>query len=892
LSPTHDVCIQHGFMYQTSSFAWRGTPGAADAVTSTQTVQTSSTVDTVDDFERVTSVRDDGDLLRGDDDLCTQTVYATPMGTNERVLNAPVSKTATNCGTSPITLTQERWEYDTSTAGVKLLTGRVASGFVTAYIVSRRDAVTGIPIPDALGSSDIRVFDAKYDSSGNPSEVTRTRDDGASQKVTTTYDAFGLVAVSTATDATNVNGTKPPAMTVSSTIDVTTLNVLTTTDANGAQRGSTYDGFDRVLLSKVKPVGGAEGVLSSNTYNGFAVGQTGGRNIVQKVFADPVPVTNVGTAPGRVGTVYLDSLGRTQRTEVALGADYANKKLIVGQRVYDALGRVRFEADAFPSTDDFSNAYGTTQHFNADGTPTCTVRGYGIRPRLDATDETIEHYESCVSRVFVANREVIRTRDASSLLTGSPQSNVMQLSHYSAIGRLLERVTSQPNLSQPFADAMEFGYDVLGHLTQMKRFQDPLDRYRLPPSSSDPGSPVTTKWRYDSLGQVTKLEVPGSAAQNRSYSNWRELTLVQWNDPTITTPGGNDRRTVMTYDALGRLTHSEDRTKGVVDAETVNDYLYDQGVNIVTPPVTATNVLGRMAKATSPISTVTYSYDGLGRINTQTYIDTAVSPNKVYVEKRDFFGDGKQKTLHLLLPDNAFKDEKIDYVYDSAGRGRTVKYNDGSNRDRFTASGTADIDVFGRIRQARFGAANYTANYAEVGRRMLTSVKVASPAPMSTSREIAFPSVAGLPAFDAVGREQVRRESKDGVALPFAATSSYDAIGRIQTASLPFTSTSPTLPYQSLYEYDPLGNMVRQRVLDPTQPAPTNTVALTYDSIDRDRVCSIGYGSTTPPLKCPRATVACVHLLTLPTARPRASSTAAPTPLSSTTLSEPCSNSR
>jgi YD repeat-containing protein len=75
--------------------------------------------------------------------------------------------------------------------------------------------------------------------------------------------------------------------------------------------------------------------------------------------------------------------------------------------------------------------------------------------------------------------------------------------------------------------------------------------------------------------------------------------------------------------------HREDQTKQVVDAATVNDFVYDQAVNSTTPPVTATNVRGRLAKATSPTSSVSFSYDAFGRINAQVFTDRMVTSNNV-----------------------------------------------------------------------------------------------------------------------------------------------------------------------------------------------------------------------------------------------------------------------
>ena len=180
---------------------------------------------------------------------------------------------------------------------------------------------------------------------------------------------------------------------------------------------------------------------------------------------------------------------------------------------------------------------------------------------------------------------------------------------------LLYRSTYKPNPNLVPLERATFRYDALGNLAGMARHQDPLST-----------ATVTTSWHYDSLGQVLQLEEPDSAPQFRSYDNWGELTQVQWLD-TTTTPA-TERRTITQYDALGRVIHSEDRTNNVVDAATVNDFLYDKPVNVTTPPVLATHVLGRLAKATLPTGAVSFSYDGLGRVNAQTFTDTTTAAGR------------------------------------------------------------------------------------------------------------------------------------------------------------------------------------------------------------------------------------------------------------------------
>jgi len=816
-----DLCEAHAFAYESSVQNKRvdaiSTASDASAITRTE-------VRSIDDFGRISSVAQLNDFNRSDDDLCVNTIYAAPTGSNERVLNAPASRTITDC-TMPTAkvLSKDSWTYD------KLAAGKVSNGFVTGHDVERHDESGAL-----LGT--VHTFDATYNSAGNLNTVTTTREDTATQTVTLIYDAFQLVLTSQKIDAKNADGTALPALTTAITSDQVTLNPTVVQDPNGTWRRATYDGFGRTLISFVTPPGGNNGALSSTTYNGFAVGQTGGRNIFRKVFTDPVALQAVSSTVGRQSTVFLDELGRAFKTEVNLGADYTNKKLTVGQRTYDGFGRVLFEADPFRSTDSFASAYGTTRYFNGDGSPNCFVRGAGLQTLTSVTNEASEIYPTCFSHGFLNNEEYVFAQLPDSLLRGSPQEGVGKESDYTASGRLIRRETwgwdASTNPVQ--IEKATFGYDALGHLTNMTRYQD----------AAAGANPVSSSSHYDSLGWLLEFDEPPSAPQFRSYDSWGELTQTQWCDNGSIAPcPTSDRRSILKYDALGRVIHSEDQTMNVVDAATVNDYTYDKPVTISTPQttLTTTNVLGRLVQATSPTSAIALSYDTLGRINAKAFTDTTVTPATVYLEKHDIHGDGSEQTLHLQLPDTLFKDEKIDYAYDSAGRVRSVKYNDGTNQDLFTTAGSTGIDVFGRIRQAQYGLATYTADYADSGRRLLNSVRVAAGI---HSREIDFQGTGtSARAFDPVGRERSRRELTDGDTLAATHVSSYDELGELTSA----TRSNPTATLSSAqFTYDALGNL---KTADLGANGPGNAT-LSYQSVDRDRICSISYTSAPPAASC------------------------------------------
>ncbi len=173
-----------------------------------------------------------------------------------------------------------------------------------------------------------------------------------------------------------------------------------------------------------------------------------------------------------------------------------------------------------------------------------------------------------------------------------------------AIGRIIEHSKKSRALGLVLERAA-LSYDALGHLTSMTRYQNPELQ----------SGAVTTRWHYDSLGWMNKLEEPGVAPQARTFDSWGESIQAQWCDDLSVAPcPTQDRRSITRYDVLGRVTHREDRLNNTTIPETVNDYTYDVGVNNTTPLVTATNVIGRLAKATSPTSAASFSYDPFGRV--------------------------------------------------------------------------------------------------------------------------------------------------------------------------------------------------------------------------------------------------------------------------------------
>ena len=301
-------------------------------------------------------------------------------------------------------------------------------------------------------------------------------------------------------------------------------------------------------------------------------------------------------------TVFLDELGRTRRSELALGSDYANDVLVLGLRAYDDAGRVVFEADPYPKSQNPAPAYGTSYYFKNTGDLDCVIRGRGRQALTIVTDVATETFPTCFQRSFANHLETLDVHDPASLQAGSAQSGVVKRIVGTATGRVIKRSTLKAGLR--LEDAV-FGYDRLGQQTSMVRFLDPI------------GTTGTVQWslQLDSIGQTLQLAEPNAATRRYSYSDWAEPIETQWVD------GAVNRQLLRSYDALSRPSAAAERNDGITDPETVYTYTYDTGVN-VSQLVAPTFVLGRLARATSPSGQVTFSYDAFGRANAEVFTDS------------------------------------------------------------------------------------------------------------------------------------------------------------------------------------------------------------------------------------------------------------------------------
>ena len=477
--------------------------------------------------------------------------------------------------------------------------------------------------------------------------------------------------------------------------------------------------------------------------------------------------------------------------------------LVIGHRHYDGAGRVEFEAEPYLKSSNAHHAFGTSYHYKNTGDIHCIVQGRGAQPLVQTTSLQPERFPTCYDRLFDGNAEIVEVRDAASLLPGSPQADVIHRFASTATGSVIEHSIFRNGVR---VDLATFAHDRLGQMRSMSRYLNPVNAT----------VPVVWNWRVNSLGNVLELQEPALPIRYHNYSDWDELTEVRWR------AGSSDYRTIIRYDSLGRVIGGFEQLNGVVDPETDVSYSYDQSANL-SPLLSPSFVKGRLASASSPGRRVEFSYSPLGQINGQIFLDT--SNNETYAVRAEVQADQSLASLEYLLPDAGHQRELFKYHHDVMGRLRSISYSGpAGSRELYRAF---DISPWGEVLKARYGdALTYAANYPDGDRRLLSEALLETP---SEHRRIAFLS------YDPLGRELIREESRTN-AQPVRTTTTYDALGRMASASATSAGTSLS---SWVFAYDTLGNV--RKLTDLVGDADAS---MTYDSADLDRICRVGYGNS------------------------------------------------
>lgn len=774
-------CTSTGFAYPSYTRSWRGESGAPG-----KRVMSGQRIQQVDDMGRPLRIEHLGDLYDDTDDVCEQIEYA---GSGPyRIYDAASSRTLGQCADSGGDVySRVEIQYDEPSAGP----GSVTVGLPTT-VTSRVYETTGGNEQSHL------VTKLQYDSWGNV--IRREQLDGTVSRVTTLEDwgGFMLAPRRSVSSATGVAA----SFVTTTEVDPYSLVPTRVTGPSGTTSTVDRDGFGRQVAVGVVPAGElTEIMLAQTAYTGFEVGASR---------APEVRRDSYQTASGQMtsSTTFLDALGRAVRSEQWLGDDYSDT-IVTRDVRFDAFGRPKFVADAYPAANPGSALYGTTYHYRSDGSVECAIRAPGEAPLVHQTDEDAEVFPTCFDRTYLGSQEIRRVQGPNELLPAGPQTGGWSQQIVGATGRVLEKSRWYAGQRKELA---RFYYDPLGGLIK-------LDRYAEPGTGSNP---VTWSFVRDSAGRALVLSEPSAAPRFNNYDAWGNLVSTNWEDPN------GAYQVSYEHDALGRLLEQKEMINGIVQPETVVEYAYDEAV---LPGYQ--NVKGRLAASylysrestgsnddRSPIMRVAYGYDELGRVNA---ISRLGEEGQEYRERYDYRLDGQLSRASFELPDTGYATESAAYRYDSAGRLDGVSWEEGgTTQELFQAN---EIDPFGRYLHVTYGNGVEEQNYYKAtNRRQLLKTYLATPTGESRSTSYTRYS----PDLRVLERMEVSNGAK-GTTVENS-TYQYDSLYQLTRASA--ENAFGSMMRDEVFTYDGLGNT---RSVDDVLGSVDSSITMRGD--DLDRVC-------------------------------------------------------
>ncbi|MCI0357229.1 MAG: HNH endonuclease [Planctomycetaceae bacterium] len=225
-----------------------------------------------------------------------------------------------------------------------------------------------------------------------------------------------------------------------------------------------------------------------------------------------------------------------------------------------------------------------------------------------------------------------------------PQTAPMTAFTYDAANNLL-------STTDPLGHVTTYAYDNLGRL---------LSVTQPDPDAAGPLTAPVTTYTYDAVGNLLSLKDPVNNTTTWTYDNLDRVTVE-------TNPLSKTR--TFKYDAVNNVTEQVDRlgrkTEYVYDNRYRNtsEKWYD-GATLVRTLSFTYNAASELTAASDPAASYGFTYDGLGRVTSETQTITGLAPQLQYQSKYDA---ASNRTELLALIDGA-ADFKNNYVYDSLNR--------------------------------------------------------------------------------------------------------------------------------------------------------------------------------------------------------------------------------
>ena len=366
------------------------------------------------------------------------------------------------------------------------------------------------------------------------------------------------------------------------------------TDPNGRMGFSTYDAFGRGLTTTTPDTPAA--LVSTKVYNYGGTFVVGTQHI-------QTTISGGGVSPNLVSKTYFDGLGRVIKKENPGAADGgATLKVLVTETHYDSRGLVK--QTSLPYIQGIESATGRWS------TMTYDALGRLIQStNPDNTSSRVCYSGWTTTTLDPKLHKKVETKDAFGRLI-TVQEYTGQATVGTCAGGTLYATTT-------------YAYDRLGNLL----------------SATDAKGNVSTM-TYDTLGRKLTMHDPDMGNWSYTYdANGNLLTQVD----------AKTKKLCFSYDALNRRTQKNYGTTTVACGTNTVVYTYDD-------TVTTYNRKGRLKQVTDPAQNVTFQYDSRGRITQSAKIldGTTYTTTSAY--------DGLGRLTSVSYPTSPIK--TITYTYD------------------------------------------------------------------------------------------------------------------------------------------------------------------------------------------------------------------------------------
>jgi RHS repeat-associated protein len=399
--------------------------------------------------------------------------------------------------------------------------------------------------------------------------------------------------------------------------------VKSVTDPNSKITTSTYDVFGRNLATTAP-----DGLVSTMAYNYGGTFVVGAQHIQSTT-------SGGGLSANLVSKTYFDGLGRTIKKESPGAADGgAALKVLVTETQYDARGLIK--QSSLPYIQGLESATGRWS------IPTYDALGRTI----DVQQPNNTHSKVCYSGWVTTTidpklHKKVETKDAYGRVSIVKEYTGTQADCLTAGGILYATTT--------------YTYNLVGNLL----------------SVTDTNGNVSSM-TYDTLGRKLTMHDPDMGNWSYTYdTNGNLLTQVD----------AKNQKLCFTYDALNRRTQKNYGTNLVACGTNTVVYSYDD-------TVAANNGKGRLKQVTDPAQSITFQYDSQGRVkqSAKTLDGTTYTTTSVY--------DGLGRLTSVSYPTTPIK--TVTYTYDgpqlkrvSEGATNYVTYAG------WNALGQPETDTFG-----------------------------------------------------------------------------------------------------------------------------------------------------------------------------------------------------